>query len=181
MSKVIKAMELDDLRSTFSDTKSYVLLEPIKLDSATEYEFRKTLREKNIHVQLVKNSYAKIIFKEMGMPADCFSGPTLFCWGGRSVKELSTSVDDAVNATKKDPKAPHKLKIKTAIADGETVSMDVAKTLPTREEAIGSVISALTGAGGSLVAALAGPGASLASILKAIEEKEPSETAAPAA
>jgi hypothetical protein len=53
------------------------------------------------------------------------------------------------------------------------VTFDVAKTLPTRQEAIGDVLSAILGPGASLAAAMTGPGGSIAGILKTIEEKTP--------
>ena len=102
----------------------------------------------------------------------------MLCWGGANIKELSNAVDGLIKEIKKDPKAPDKFKIKTAVADGQAVTMDIAKTLPTREEAIGNVIAALTGPGSSLVSALVGPGTQLAGILTAIEEKKPDEAPA---
>ena len=85
--------------------------------------------------------------------------------------------------SKKDPKAPDKFKVKAAVADSQSVTFDVAKTLPTRLEAIGDVLSAILGPGSSIVSALTGPAGSLAGILKAIEEKKEEKTpeAAPAA
>jgi large subunit ribosomal protein L10 len=173
MSKAVKQLELDALRADFKGVMDYVLLEPVKVDSATEYQFRKTLREKKVRVKLVKNSYAKKIFGELGVKAETSGGPTLVCWGADSIKTLANAVDEAVKATKKDPKAPEKMKVKGAVADGQAVTLELAKTLPTRLEAIGDVLSAILGPGSSLVSALIGPGTELAGILKAIEEKKP--------
>jgi large subunit ribosomal protein L10 len=181
MSKAVKKLELDALRKDFKGVLDFVLLEPIKVDSATDYTFRKTLRDKKVRVRLVKNSYAKKVFAEMGVAAETGAGPTLVCWGADSIKSLATAVDEAVKATKKDPKAPDKMKEKTAVADGQAVPLAVAKTLPTRLEAIGDVLSAILGPGSSLAAALVGPGTELAGIVKAIEEKKPEGEAAPAA
>jgi len=186
MSKAIKQLELDALRADFKGVTDYVLLEPLKVDAATEYQFRKTLREKKVRVKLVKNSYAKKVFGELGVSADFGVGPTLVCWGADSIKSLASAVDEAVKATKKDPKSPEKMKEKTAVADGQSVALGVAKTLPTRMEAIGDVLSAIIGPGASLASALAGPGSDIAGILKAIEDKKPEAadaevTSAPAA
>lgn len=181
MSKKVKAMELADLRQTFQGVKDYVIVEPIKVDSATEFEFRKRLREKKIRAKLVKNTYAKKIFGEMGIQElDVWTGPTVLCWGGANVKELSNSVDSLVKELKKDPKAPDKFKIKTGVADGQQVTIDVMKTLPTREEAIADVLGAILAPGANLVACLTAPGADVASILKAIEGKQGESTPAPA-
>ena len=174
MSKKIKALEIDALRKTFTGVKDYVVLEPLKVDSTAEYEFRKNLRAKKVRVQLVKNTFAKKVFTEMGIAVDnVWAGPTMLCWGGANIKALSTAVDEQVKAAKKDPKSPDRFKVKTAIADGEPITMEAAKVRPTREEAIGNVIAALTGPGAGIAAALTGPATQLAGILKAIAEKKP--------
>jgi ribosomal protein L10 len=181
MSKKIKEFELNTLRKTFQGVKNYVILEPIKVDSATDFEFRRKLREKKAKAQLVKNTLAKKVFGENGINIDGWAGPTLLVWGTNSIKELSTTVEGVIKELKKDPKAPDKFKVRTAIADGQSVTLDLAKTLPTREEAIGSILAALLGPGSQVAGCLVGPASQLAGILKAIEEKTlaPGETAAP--
>ena len=121
MSKKVKALEIETLRKSFAGVKDYVVVEPLKVDAAADYEFRKKLRAKKIRAQVVKNTYGKRIFDEMGIAVDVWAGPTLLCWGGANVKELSNAVDEQVKASKKDPKSPEKYKIKTAIADGEPI------------------------------------------------------------
>lgn len=179
MSKAIKQLELDDLRKQLKDVKDYVLLEPIKLDSATEYNFRKSLRSKSVRVKLVKNSYAKKVFAEMGVQAPAMSGPTLLCWGGDSPKSLAKAVKGAMTDSKKDPKAPDKLKERTGIVEGAPMPLSAMENVPTRLEAIGEIVSAVNAPGSAIAGALTGPASQLASILKAIEEK--TADAAPAA
>lgn len=182
MSKKIKELEINALRQSFQGVKDYVILQPIKLDSAAEYEMRKKLRGQKIKVKLVKNTFARRVLEENGVKLDgVWTGPTMLCWGGDSIKSLANTVDTAVKETKKDPKAPDKIKVKTAVAEGQPVSLDVAKTLPTRLEAIGDVLSAILGPGGNLLAAMQGPGVELAGIVKAIEEKAEKGADAPAA
>jgi large subunit ribosomal protein L10 len=160
-----------------------VVVEPAGPDAAADFNFRKNLRAKKIQAKVVKNSYAKKVFGEMGVALDAgtWAGPTLLCWGGANIKELANTIDEQVKASKKDPKAPERYKVKTAVADGQPVTLDVAKTLPTREEAVAEVLAAILGPGASLAAALAGPGAEMASILKAIEDKAEKGAEAPAA
>ncbi len=173
MSKAVKQLELDDLRATFKDVKDYVLLEPVKVDSATEFEFRKKLRAQKIRVKLVKNSYARKVFTELGLnvKAECWDGPTLLCWGADSVKALAKNVDTAVTESRKDPKAPEKFKVKGAVADGTATTLEAAKTMPTRLEAIGEVLQAILGPGSNLAAAITGPGSTVVNLVSAIEEK----------
>ena len=180
MSKKVKELELTALRKSFSGVKDYIVLEPVKADAAAEFDFRKKLRAARVSVKLVKNTFAKKILGENGVTADgVWSGPTVLCWGGDSVKGLATSVDTAVKESRKDPKSPEKFKVKTAIADGAVISFESAKTLPTRLEAIGDVLNALLAAGGNIASALTAPASQLASILKTLEDRAPTE--APAA
>jgi large subunit ribosomal protein L10 len=181
MSKKIKEMELNALRTTFKGVKDMVLLQPLKLDSAADFEMRKKLRDKKIRVKMVKNSLVKKVFDENGVKVDAGAGPTLLCWGAGSIKELSTAVDAILKDLKKDPKAPEKIKVKTAVAEGEPVTWEIAKTLPTRQEAIGGVIAAVLGPASQIAGCLTGPASQLAGILVAIEEKGKGGEAAPAA
>ena len=185
MSKKIKEMELNALRQTFQGVKNYVLLEPLKLDSAAEYEMRKKLRGQKIKCKLVKNTFARKVLEENDVKLDgVWSGPTMLCWGADSVKALANAVDTAVKETKKDPKKdPDKIKVKGAVADGQAVTFDLAKTLPTREEAIGGLLSAILGPASALAGCLVGPGGQAAGLVAAVEEKakKAEPAAAPAA
>jgi large subunit ribosomal protein L10 len=178
MSKKVKELELKSLQKTFKGVRDLLILEPVKLDSATDYELRKKLREKKIQVKMVKNSLVKKVFTENGVQADAGSGPTLLVWGTESLKDLSTAVDGLIKDLKKDPKAPDKLKIKTAVSEGQPLTIEQAKKVPTRKEAIGSLLAAILGPGSAVSGCLVGPANQLAGVLKAIEEKAP---AAPAA
>ncbi|MBP3956583.1 50S ribosomal protein L10 [Gemmata sp. G18] len=173
MSKKIKELELNDLRKTFEGVRDFVLLEPLKLDSAADYTLRKGLRDKKVRVKMVKNSFVKKVFGENGITVETGSGPTLLCWGADSVKALSTAVDTVLKQLRPDPKLPAKIKEKTAVADGTPVTLEEAKKIPTKQEAIASLVSAILAPGSALAGALDAPGAQLASILKTIEDKVP--------
>lgn len=179
MSKKIKELELNDLRKTFKGVRDFVLLQPLKMDAAADYTFRKGLREKKVRVKMVKNSFVKKVFDENGVKVDPGSGPTLLCWGTDSAKALGTAVDAMLKVLRPDPKLPAKIKEKTGVADGEAMPLEKLKDIPTRQEAIGSVLAAILGPGAAIAGSLVGPGSQLASILKTIEEK--AGAAAPAA
>ena len=181
MSKKIKELELTTLRKTFQGVKDYVILEPLKVDAATDFEMRKKLREKKIRVQMVKNSFVKKVFSENGVQAEVGGGPTLLIWGGESVKDLASAVDAILRDLKKDPKAPDKFKEKTAIAEGQPISLKVATTLPTRKEAIGQVLAAALGPASQIAGCLVGPANQLAGCVAAVEEKAKGGEAPPAA
>ena len=126
---------------------------------------------------------AKKIFAELGLNVQetSWSGPTMLCWGADSVKSLAINVDTAVKESRKDPKAPEKYKIKGAVADGAATTLEIAKTMPTRLEAIGEVLQAILGPGATLAASITGPGATVVNLLTAIEEKAKETAAVPEA
>jgi ribosomal protein L10 len=171
MSKKIKELELNDLRKTFKGVRDFVLLQPLKLDSAADYDLRKGLREKKIRVKMVKNTLVKKVFDENGVKVDPGAGPTLLCWGADSAKALGTAVEAMLRQLRPDPKQPPKIKEKTGVADGEPMPLAELAKIPTRQEAIGSIVAALLGPGAAIAGALTGPGTQLAGILKAIEDK----------
>jgi len=181
MSKKIKELELNDLRKTFKGVRDFVLLQPLKLDSAADYELRKGLRAKKIRVKMVKNTLVKKVFDENGVKVDPGAGPTLLCWGAGSAKALGLAVDAMLKQLRPDPKQPEKIKTKTGVADGEPMPLEELKKVPTREEAIGAVVAALLGPGSAIAGALTGPANNLAGILKAIEDKGAGAAPAPAA
>jgi large subunit ribosomal protein L10 len=181
MSKKIKELELTALRKTFKGVVNYVVVEPLKVDSATDAEFRRNLRTKKVGCKMIKNALMQKILEENGVKAGALSGVNLLCWGSDSCKGLATAVGDAVKDSKKDPKAPDKFKVRGGIAEGEPVDFEVMKKIPTREEAIGSVLSAILAPGANLAAAIMGPANDLAGIVKAVEAKAPAAAPEPPA
>ncbi|AWM40335.1 50S ribosomal protein L10 [Gemmata obscuriglobus] len=169
MSKKIKELELNSLRKTFQGVRDFVLLEPLKLDSAADYTLRKSLREKKVRVKMVKNSFVRKVFSENGMTVETGSGPTLLCWGADSAKSLGTAVEAALKLIRPDLKVPEKVKEKVGIADGETMTLAQLAKVPTKQEAIGEVLAAVLAPGAALAGALTAPGADLAGILKAVQ------------
>jgi large subunit ribosomal protein L10 len=185
MSKIVKKLELDTLSKAFDGVKDLVLLSTTKVDSALDYNFRKTLREKKIRVQMVKNTLARKILEGNGIKLkDCWSGPTLVAWGSDSIKSLANTVESVIkDFEKKDPKSKEKLGFKTAVADGQQCTLEQAKVMPTRLEAIGEIIGMILGPGSAIAGALTGPASQVASQIakKAEGEEAASADAAPAA
>lgn len=181
MSKKVKQMQLAALKKTFEGVRDMVFLSPDRVDSGTEYAMRKTLRDKKIRIMLVKNSFGRKIFNELGINVKdtVWSGPTLIAWGSDSVKELSKAVDALMKDLKKDPKAPEKLKFKTAIADGQECTLEAAMKMPTRQEAIAEILSCILGPASAVAGCLTGPASAVASQIATLAEPKPE--AAPSA
>ena len=186
MSRKIKALEMAALTGRFQGVRNMLFLAPYRINSAEEFDMRKSLRGKNVRLQLVKNAYARKVLKEQGIAVkdDVFSGPLLLAWGPESVKDLSKAVEEVMDGfKKKNPKAETpKLGVKTAVAEGEVVTFEAALKMPTRLEAIGEIIGAALGPASELAAMLTGPAATVASQIVTISErKEDGGDAPPAA
>src|SRR4051812_14538920 len=97
MSKVIKKMEMDALKGTFTGVRDLVVLNTKGLSCQGDYTFRANLRKKNIRVKAVKNSLARKVFDELGLkvPADSpyWVGSTAFAFGAGSIAQLSRDVE----------------------------------------------------------------------------------------
>jgi large subunit ribosomal protein L10 len=190
MSKAIKQLEMDDMQRTLEGVRDLVVLTSEKLSAQGEYTFRAAMRKKGVRLKVVKNSLARRVFKEklnLAIPDDSpfWQKQTMLAWGGNSIAELSKSIDAELknpkNAGLYKEKDKPRVTVKGAVADGSPVTFEQAKAMPTREDLLAQIVSAIIGPGGHLAACLDGPGAMLASQLKTLAEKEGEPAAAPAA
>src|SRR5262249_27701568 len=178
MSKQIKQMQMDALAKSFEGVQNMVLLTASGIDAQTDNKMRLDLRKKNITMMMVKNSLVRRVFGKLGITLEdkTWLGSTVVAWGAESVKELSKEIETHL----KNDKLKDKLKVKTALAEGQVVAFEKALKMPTRKEAIGEIIAAALGPASSIASALTSPASQLASQLQTIAEKKPEE-AAPAA
>jgi large subunit ribosomal protein L10 len=173
MSKVIKQMEMDALKRTFQDVRDMVVLSTDKLSCQLDHGLRSSLRKKNIHVQMVKNSLTRRVFEELGMKVGSYwTSNTIICWGSNSLADLSKELEALV---KKNDKI---LKVKGAVSEGQEVPFDVALKMPTRAEAIGRVVSLILSPASRLVGQILAPGGNLAGQIKSLGEKKGEAAAA---
>ena len=171
MSKLIKQMQMDDLKATFGNVRDMVLLNVVGLGAIPENHMRLGLRKKGIRLQTVKNSLARKVFTDLGLTvAHGWEGATTVAWGAGSIADLSKELEGLI---KKHDKF---IKVKTALADGQEVSFDIALKMPTREQAIGQVIALALSAGSRLIGAILSPGGQLASQIKTLSEKKEEAT-----
>ena len=180
MSKQIKQMEMDALRNTFRDVRDMVLLSISGVDAQGNHQLRSNLRKKNIRLQMVKNSLANRVFGEMGVNVTSAWGQSTFvAWGAGSLAELSRELDGLI-------KKNEKIKVKTAVSEGQELTFDRAKTLPTKKEAIARVVGMVLSPAMRLVSQVLAPASRIAAQIKTLSEKPaatpPTEAAvAPAA
>src|SRR5207249_3257852 len=170
-----KQMQMDVLKATFRDVRDMVVLSIKGLTSQAENQMRAALRKKNVRLQMVKNTFTRRVFGELGLnvPADSpyWAGTTVLAWGAGSVSELSRSIEGELTAPKTAPLYRDKVTIKGAIVDGQPVPFKTARDMPTPEEAIGRVVSLATSAAARLVGQILGPAGGVAGQIKTKAEE----------
>src|SRR5207247_179079 len=139
---------------------------------------RRRLHEKGLKMTVVKNTLAKRATEGSKIAGftKLLDGPSAVVYGKASIAAIARLL-------LAEKKTDEKLELRGAFFDGEVYigdkGMETASKLPTREEAIASLVAALLGPGRKLAGALKGPGGKLGGILKAIEEKAGKTEAVP--
>jgi large subunit ribosomal protein L10 len=184
MSKAIKQLQINALKETFGSVQDFVVLSISGLTAQQENGLRHALRQKKVRLLQVKNSLARLALDEAGIKIGTDSpywvGTTMFAWGAGSVAALARTIDEQLKNPKTAPVYKDKIKIKGAVAEGQPLAFEVAKTRPTREEALAAVVSAILGPASQIAGCLSGPAAQVASQIKTISEKKEEGAAAPA-
>src|SRR5262249_28149167 len=103
MSKYVKELMMDQLKSDLDGSRSLLLLDLKGLDAISEHQFRRDLRKKSIKMRALKNSLARRVFTDMGLEglSNYLEGPSVAVWGGAGVAELAKEISDQVKKLKK--------------------------------------------------------------------------------
>jgi large subunit ribosomal protein L10 len=178
MSKYVKELMMDQLRSDLDGSRSVLILDLKGLDAIAEHQFRRDLRKKSIKVRALKNTLARRVFSEMGMDglSKYLEGPSVAVWGGAGIAELAKEISTQVKALKKP-------EIKGGAVDGVVIGPaqveDITK-LPSREALIARVVSLAMAPAQRIIALANAPAGGLMSQLKSMSEGAP-EAEAPGA
>lgn len=180
MSKFVKNLVMRDLTSRLKDVDSVAVINPRGIDATKNNQMRRKLRESGLKMMVVKNSLAKRALTEgklKGFEA-LLEGPSAVVYGKASASAVARLLLDQ-------KKANEKLELRGVFFDGEVYvgeqGVKQISTMPTREEAIASVVAAILSPGRKLGGIFKGQAGKLAAILKTVEEKaKEKEAAAPA-
>ncbi|GIX00110.1 MAG: 50S ribosomal protein L10 [Pirellulaceae bacterium] len=173
MSKYVKNLIADELKQRFEGVEDAILVNVVGMDANATTRLRKTLREKDAHLLVVKRSLAKRA-TEGGRLQPLFEkkqGPVAVVWGCEDFVSLAKVVVEIV----KSGEFP-KLELKGGVMDGDLLTaeqvFEVSKW-PNREEQIALLVGQILGPGANLVAQILGPGRTVAGqIKKLVEDKE---------
>jgi large subunit ribosomal protein L10 len=171
MSKYVKELMMDQLRSDLNGSTSLLILDLKGLDAISEHRFRRDLRKKSIKVRALKNTLARRVFSDMGIAglSQYLEGPSVAVWGGAGVAELAKEVSTQVKTLKKPA-------IKGGAVDGVVIGPgqveDITK-LPSREALIGRVAAMALAPAQRVVSLANAPAAGLMGQLKTMSEGAP--------
>jgi large subunit ribosomal protein L10 len=170
MSKTVKTMIMSDYQSRLEGTSDAMLISIRGVKAIPTSKLRRGLAGKNIKIAVIRNNLAKKTFEGTGLEplSKLLTGSNAICFGGQSVVEVAREI---VKMIEKMPE----VELKGAVLDGQLFEGKAGVTelsmFPTREEAIGKVITLVVSPAQKLVSAVQGPGSSIMGIIKSIEEK----------
>ena len=175
MSKYVKQLVTDDLRSRLAGVEEALLVNIIGMDANANNRLRGALTEKSMNLLVVKNSLAKRAAEGTPLaPAfESIEGSMALVWGGEDFVSLAKEV---VRLAKE--KEYEKLVPTGGIMDGESLSpqrvVEVSKW-PSRQEQLSLLVGQILSPGAALSSQLIAGGGALASQIEKISETEGSE------
>jgi large subunit ribosomal protein L10 len=170
MSKYVKELMMDQLRSDLDGNRSLLILDLKDLDAVAEHGLRRDLRKKSIHLRVLKNSLARRVFADLGMDglSRFLEGPSAMAWGGEGITELAKEISSQVKTLKKPA-------IKGGVVEGVVVGpeqVDDITKLPSREVLIGQVIALLLGPAREALSLVSSGGSTLVGQLEALAKRQ---------
>ncbi len=178
MSKYVKELMMDQLRTDLDGSRSLLIVDLKDLDATAENILRRDLRKKSIRLRVLKNTLARRIFAEMGMDGlgRYLEGPSAVAWGGEGIAELAKEISKQVKNLKKPV-------IKGGAVDGIIVGPDQVEDitkLPSREVLIGQVLGLLLSPAQQAMALIGSPASTLVGQLEALVKRAGEEAVEPA-
>lgn len=172
MSKYVKNLVANHLRERLDNVSDALLVDMIGLTANKNNRLRALLRDKNIHVMVVKNSLAARATE--GSPLSALftglEGTAAVCWGAEDIVSLAKEVS---KLAKDDEYAP--FKARGGIMDGERIDaaqVDQVSKWPSRQEQLSILLGQILSPGATLVGQLSSVGGALASQIKQKGEEE---------
>jgi len=168
MSKYVKEMMMDQLRTDLDGSRSVLIVDLKGLDAVAEHRFRTDLRKKSIRLRVLKNTLARRVFTDMGMGglSQFLEGPSVAIWGGEGVAELAKEITAQVKVLKKPL-------IKGGAVDGTVIGPDQVEDitkLPSRETLIGRVVALAIAPAQRIITLANSPAGNLMGQLKTLSE-----------
>jgi large subunit ribosomal protein L10 len=178
MSKLVKDLITDHLKQRLGDAKNLFLVNVVGLDAIKNTTLRKQLRDKGIHMMVVKNTLARRATEGTALAAafEGAVGTSAVIWGDMDAPVLAKEIVRLQGLKEMAP-----FEAKGGVVDGSRLSSaDVAAVAkwPTREEQLSILMGQILSPGALLVSQLGSAGGALASQIKQHSEREENGEAA---
>ena len=165
-----KKQIVEGLKEKFATTKVVIVTDYKGLDVAQMTELRRKLSEANVEYQVVKNTLLTRASKDTDaeMLADVFKGPSA----------IALSFDDPVAPAKvltQFAKDNQNLEIKAGVMNGKVMDLSAITALsklPSREELLAQVLSAMNAVPTGFVRALADVPRRMVNVLNAVKDQK---------
>lgn len=173
MSKYVKELMMDQLKTELDGDRSLLILDLKGLDAVTEFQLRRDFRKKSIKMRVLRNTLARRVFEDMGIGglSRFLEGPSVVVWGGGGVAELAKETAAQVKKLKKP-------QIKGGSVDGTVIGPDQVEDitkLPSREALIGRVVSLALAPVSRVISLANAPASGLLGQLKTLSEGAPAD------
>lgn len=170
-----KKQVVQQLHDRFGKSKVVILTDYKGLDVSTLTELRRLLRDANVEYEVVKNTMLRLASDgtDVALIRDAFKGPSA----------VAISYDDPVAPAKiltDFAKSHDKLEVKVGVLNGsvmDATSIRALASLPSREQLLAQVLSAMIAVPTSLVRALNDVPVRMLNVLNAIKDQKEQATA----
>jgi ribosomal protein L10 len=181
MSKYVKNLVIEDIQRRLKGVNDALLVNVIGLDSGKTFQLRKKLREKNIHLLVIRNSLAKRAAEGTALaPAfEGIEGSAAVCWGAEDFVALAKEI---VRLNKSGDF--EKFEARGGVMDGSRLDSDKVQQIskwPNRQEQLSILLGQILSPGATLLSQLNGPGGGLLSQIKQKSEEGEGQGETPAA
>jgi large subunit ribosomal protein L10 len=178
MSKFVKDLITKDLRNRLEGVEDALLVDVIGLKNDKNVALRQRLRQKNIHLLVVKNSLAARATQgtRLEKAFESAGGTLALLWGGEDIISLAKEVVKIADDKNFEPFAP-----KGGVMDGQPIAPEQVKLIskwPSRKEQLSILSGQILSVGSALSGQLLSAGSKLASQIKKKSEEEGGEKAA---
>ena len=170
LAKNEKERIVEEVKAVFADASTLVVSDARGLKVFELSEIRKEANKKGVHIQVIKNSLAKLAFKDtdFNCTEETLKGPSLFAFSfaepGAAAKLLKTYAKNF-----------EALEIKALAVEGQLLDggqIDILATLPSRDEAITLIASVLQAPMGKFATLLNEVPSKLARVLAAVRDNK---------
>lgn len=168
MSKPLKKLMSESLRHRYEGVDSACVVDLTGLGVQKTQQVRRGLAEKQMRLEVLKNSLARLAFKEgpLAPLAERMVGPCALVTGGDSIVEVAKALMHW-------SKEHAQITLKLAIYEGDTelLTVEQVSRMRSRLEIIGELAALIASPGRALAGCIQSPGGKIAGCLKTMADK----------